>query len=1349
MMTATANNISDRYTFESGQKDNFYDHATIKLNAGQPGPAGKIMVVVDYLNWDGGDGYHSVDSYPSSGSYNKVDTASIKEFSYKTIPDFTSPSTGDMVNLRDCLDFRPRRENESNDLTSNTAAIEGIPTPDPDGTITAGFTYYLSRVDKIALTKDRKFKVLKGESALNPVAPPDDEDSMTLYALSIPAYTFNLSDITTRYVDNKRFTMRDIGKLEKRIERIEYYTALTILEKETAARSFSTGASRDSLFNPTGTSFKNGILVDSFSGHSVGDVMNDDYNVAVEYATKKMRPGFYYDNHRFTYNLAYSNNVTKTGDLITLPYTDTDFIVQPFSSTTQALNPFNITNWMGSIKTYPVSDTWFSQGARPDVTTNLEGQNDNWTLSPSIGRKGFGSQYDDWSTNWTGKQVTEQPQAGVDKVGKIGKANRSTAEMNDSKSRIGISANTPPESVLKTIGNRVVDTTVVPYVRGQTVQFAATGLQPFTNVYVYFSETNVSANVRPASKLTFTSVNSTFQVGETLRDAANNYGTILLASNTDIATNTATVFISNITGNVSSTATLNYGAANSLPEGQRETFPGTIGDVSHVFTVANTVEGLTSTASAIINQRTHYAIDVSNGYIKTDATGQIAGEFYVPDATWRSGNKLLRVTDNKLDNVAATITASESTFVTKGILQNREQLIVSTRETINQRELPNDEAIVTDTTSRSTEKTNWINPACQTFHVDPNTFPKGLFLRNVTLHFYSKDTYLPVTLQVRPIVNGFPSASKILPFGEVVLAPDRVKTSTTANSAVANTTTKTVFTFDSPVYLSPDEYALVITSNSPDYVLHVAEEGSTSTGSVAKISKPSFVGSFFKPQNSGIWEAQPNKYVMFNAQRADFTIGAGGNTNFAKFMTHANSASGNTSNVLADKFKVGTSTIEFSDTTVQWKYAASDTAQTFNSVTGLNDASEGSADYVVFSPDQNYELTDQKRLIYGSNGSFRMRAEMTSANSHVSPVIDIDRLNIVSIENNIDNGGLQDSDLSITTKGSGYANVMGSAPQYLATVVGGGTTNAATVNVHVEMTMNLLSNSTSLATSNTGHNIAEGYRFVVGDPVMCSTTTNAGANDSGVYGIVSAVTYLNGNVSENVSSVSIKTNSNNKTTATGGGTGSFSNGVFIWANQNASTNCYGEGNHTYSNTQMKVSIANSHVSNVVVVTTGSGYTQNPTINIGTVSGVGSINAVVQCTGEERNSGGPIRAKYISRRVSLKDGFDASDLKIVLNAYKPLGTNIHVYYKIKNGDDPEDFDLKSYTLMSQETSAGTTSKGKDDIQEFIYKTSSDTIAYISNKVRYETFKTFAIKIAMVANTSYDMPKVKDMRAIALD
>jgi len=186
-----------------------------------------------------------------------------------------------------------------------------------------------------------------------------------------------------------------------------------------------------------------------------------------------------------------------------------------------------------------------------------------------------------------------------------------------------------------------------------------------------------------------------------------------------------------------------------------------------------------------------------------------------------------------------------------------------------------------------------------------------------------------------------------------------------------------------------------------------------------------------------------------------------------------------------------------------------------------------------------------------------------------------------------------------------------------------------------------------------------------------------------------------------------------------------------------------------SNTKMTVWKANGYVSNVVVYTAGSGYVTTPTVSISTISGTGSVNAAVVTTGEEQSSGGPISAKYISRRVTLKDEFDASDLKIVMNAYKPKGTNIHVYYKVKNADDPDDFDLRTYTLMSQETSAGRISKGKNDIQEFVYKTSGETAAYTSNRVRYEIFKTFAIKIALVADTTYDMPRIRDMRAIALD
>ena len=136
-------------------------------------------------------------------------------------------------------------------------------------------------------------------------------------------------------------------------------------------------------------------------------------------------------------------------------------------------------------------------------------------------------------------------------------------------------------------------------------------------------------------------------------------------------------------------------------------------------------------------------------------------------------------------------------------------------------------------------------------------------------------------------------------------------------------------------------------------------------------------------------------------------------------------------------------------------------------------------------------------------------------------------------------------------------------------------------------------------------------------------------------------------------------------------------------------------------------------------------------------------------GEDSAQGGNINAKYISRRVTLEDGFDASDLKVILNAYKPLGTDVHLYYKVKHMDDPQDFDDKNYVLMSQETPSSVVSGSEDDVKEFVYKTSSEKIEYSSNSVNYDTFKTFSVKVVMTSNNVITVPKVRDIRAIALD
>ena len=48
----------------------------------------------------------------------------------------------------------------------------------------------------------------------------------------MPSYTLDTRDVVVQKQDNKRFTMRDIGRLEKRIQNVEYYTQLSLLEAD-------------------------------------------------------------------------------------------------------------------------------------------------------------------------------------------------------------------------------------------------------------------------------------------------------------------------------------------------------------------------------------------------------------------------------------------------------------------------------------------------------------------------------------------------------------------------------------------------------------------------------------------------------------------------------------------------------------------------------------------------------------------------------------------------------------------------------------------------------------------------------------------------------------------------------------------------------------------------------------------------------------------------------------------------------------------------------------------------------------------------------------------------------------
>ena len=160
-----------------------------------------------------------------------------------------------------------------------------------------------------------------------------------------------------------------------------------------------------------------------------------------------------------------------------------------------------------------------------------------------------------------------------------------------------------------------------------------------------------------------------------------------------------------------------------------------------------------------------------------------------------------------------------------------------------------------------------VDPLAQSFYVENG---KGIFVTSVDLYFLSKDTTLPVTIQLRPMELGLPT-EKVYPFGEVVIDPKDVKDFTDAS-------TPTRVTFPSPVYLTGQKFhALVIMSNSQDYNVWVSRLGEidvTSSGGLESqqvVTKQSITGGLFKSQNAVTWNESPYEDLKFTLYRADFT----------------------------------------------------------------------------------------------------------------------------------------------------------------------------------------------------------------------------------------------------------------------------------------------------------------------------------------------------------------------------------------------------------------------------------------------------------------------------------------------
>lgn len=412
---ATTVDVTSRYLLDSGQNDNYYDHASIRLSPVASAPNGQIAVLFDYYS-HGGSGYISSNSYPASA------------YASEQIPAYRD-ATGTISYLRDSIDFRPVRAigtasdpynrtilnanvnvttggvtvtSNVSRLTGNTiippigvgsiikigndqrtvnsviniaaftvsypftatatnspiywvtqnTAVSGSVIQKPTEPMVLDYEFYLPRIDKIVVTTDKQFKLLSGVPDQHPVEPGSVGTSMAIYRLYIPAYTASLRNITTEYIDNRRYTMRDIAGLDKRIASIEKYIQL----KESESQIIN-----NPPVSPTSPTINKpiyGMIVDEFNDLSVADQMSD-FAASVENGMMTC--------YRLVTNLplkvAALNTTQKVGKLITLPYTERSIIQQNLATSDgfEVVVPNSLTGKFDGLATLtPEGDYYYS-----------------------------------------------------------------------------------------------------------------------------------------------------------------------------------------------------------------------------------------------------------------------------------------------------------------------------------------------------------------------------------------------------------------------------------------------------------------------------------------------------------------------------------------------------------------------------------------------------------------------------------------------------------------------------------------------------------------------------------------------------------------------------------------------------------------------------------------------------------------------------------------------------------------------------------------------------------------------------------------------------------------------------
>ena len=371
--TTGSTNVTSNFTFDGGQKDDYYGSAYLYHNPNTVAIEGRLLVIYDYFTHTAGD-YYSVESYTET-------------MDYEDIPTYTSDD-GTIYDLKDCVDFRPDYDGTSAYISTNSNIVI------PNSNFESDVNYYLPRIDLLEVDYLGNFKIKQGTSAVNPQTPVVDINSMGLYYLEIPSYTSNINEITKVYKENRRYTMRDIGVLDSRISSIENYIMLTQNEFD-ASNMTIVGENGDEKY-------KVGFIADNFLDHSYGDIKNSEYKCSVDVINCLLMPSYKLNSIKLAINNDETSTVQEYNGKYMIPKTDVDVIVQTTGTSLQRMNTSGIVSWKGNMLISPsINNTYNnidqSKQNFGDIDLNYLNQ-----INEVIMNKSNDLEYGNFYKNWIG-----------------------------------------------------------------------------------------------------------------------------------------------------------------------------------------------------------------------------------------------------------------------------------------------------------------------------------------------------------------------------------------------------------------------------------------------------------------------------------------------------------------------------------------------------------------------------------------------------------------------------------------------------------------------------------------------------------------------------------------------------------------------------------------------------------------------------------------------------------------------------------------------------------------------------------------------------------------------------------